>query len=177
MKTLIIIDVQNEFSSNGKRPVPEFLAIVGNINKKVEKARAEDSNIAWIRHFNKVTESPAFVPGTWGSEFASGMGPNPNSKKEIELHKDVYGAFTGTEIDKWLRKNNSNELEIMGFYTHGCVSTTAREAIMLGYDVSISISGTATCDLEDTLLGHMSAAEIRRAALLQLSNMGVTIYH
>lgn len=175
MQVLIIIDAQNEFSAAGKRPVPHQPDVIKVIGRRVEEARAQNMPIAWVRHFNKPNESPAFIPGTWGAEFVAGMGPKPGFGNEVEFQKDVYGAFTGSDIGLWLKKLGANEISIMGFYTHGCVSTTAREAIMAGLNVFIDPIGTGTCDILHETLGKQTADEVRRSALLQLANMGVVI--
>ena len=175
MQALIIIDAQNEFSSKGKRPVPGHSAAIEVIHKRVEQARATNSPIVWIRHFNKPTESQAFVPGTWGSEFVAGFGPKQGAANEVEFQKDVYGAFTGTNMGGWLNTVNIDEVLIVGFYTHGCVSTTAREAIMADLKVSIDPNATGACDMNHEILGFQTADEVRRSALLQLANMGVFI--
>lgn len=175
MQALIVIDVQNEFSKNGKRPVPAHLATIEVIKKQVGNARAEGRPIAWVRHFNKPAESPAFVPGTWGTEYVPGLGPKSSAGTEVEFQKDVYGAFTGTNIGEWLGNLGVNEVLITGFYTHGCVSTTAREAIMAGLNVVIDAKATSTCDLQHEILGHQTADEVKRSALLQLANMGAVI--
>lgn len=175
MQALIVIDVQNEFSPSGKRPVAGHAAALQAIQAQVNKARQLDLPIAWIRHFNRPDESPAFVPGTPGSAFSPGFGPLQNRVKEKEFHKDVYGAFTGTNIQEWLTQFQVNEILLAGFYTHGCVSTTAREAIMRNYTVVIDPAATSTCDLQEATLGHMPAAEVKRGTLLQLANMGAVI--
>ncbi|NCD71235.1 cysteine hydrolase family protein [Mucilaginibacter agri] len=175
MKALIIIDAQNEFSKDGKRPVPDHLKTIEVIKQRVEEFRKNGKPIAWVRHFNKPSESPAFVPGTWGAEFVRGLGPKEEVNNEKEFRKDVYGAFTGSDIGEWLNSLNVSEVIIIGFYTHGCVSTTAREAIMGGLSVYIEIEGTATCDIEHEILGIQPAVEVRRSALLQLANMGIVI--
>lgn len=175
MHALIVIDVQNEFSKHGKRPVPNFSDAVKMIGERIDEARKENFPIAWIRHFNKPNESKAFVPDTWGSEFHSGFGPKPGSNLEAEFHKDVYGAFAGTDVGNWLKSVQINAVLIVGFYTHACVSTTAREALMMGFEVSIDYNGTGACDMTHELLGSLAADEVRNSALLQLANMGANI--
>ncbi|MHA4808976.1 cysteine hydrolase family protein [Flavitalea flava] len=175
MKTLIIIDAQNEFSPDGKRPVPGHSQIIDVIRNRVDQSRKTGGHIAWIRHFNRPTESPAFMPGTWGAEFVPGLGPDLRAGREREFQKDVYGAFTGTDLGAWLKTIETDEVEIMGFYTHGCVSTTAREAIMAGLIVYLSLEGTGACAMSHTLLGVQTAEEVRRTALLQLENMGAIV--
>lgn len=175
MNALIIIDAQNEFSENGKRPVVNLLDALGVIHLRVEEARLKKTPIAWVRHFNKPNESKAFVPGSWGAEFLPGLGPLTDAVNEEEFHKDVYGAFTGTKIGEWLNQKDAKGILITGFYTHGCVSTTAREAIMTGLNVFIDANGTGPCDMSHELLGSLTADEVRRSALLQLANMGAII--
>ena len=175
MQALIVVDAQNEFSEKGKRPVPNHSSILEVIRQRVVQARNEGRPIAWVRHFNQPNESPAFIPGTWGSEFSSDFGPKPGVDTEKEFQKNVYGAFTGTNIGSWLKKVNADKVLIVGFYTHGCVSTTAREAIMAGLDVSLDPGATGACDMTNEILGKLSADEVRRSALLQLSNMGASI--
>ena len=175
MQTLIVIDAQNEFSADGKRPVPGFVDAVRAIADRVAQARRENRPIAWVRHFNKPGESVAFVPGMWGAEFHEGFGPKQGRSLEREFRKEVYGAFTGSNIGDWLEKLGTKEVLIVGFYTHGCVSTTAREAIMKGLVVSLDPDATGACDIVHGQLGTLSADEVRRSALLQLMNMGAQI--
>ncbi len=175
MYALIVIDAQNEFSIDGKRPVPNFSSAVKSITENAEQARKENFPIAWIRHFNKPNETKAFVPNTWGSEFYAGLGPKPGSDLEREFHKNVYGAFTGTDIGIWLKSLRINAVLIVGFYTHACVSTTSREALMLDFDVSVDYNGTGACDITHELLGSMTADEVRNSAILQLAHMGANI--
>jgi isochorismate hydrolase len=64
---------------------------------------------------------------------------------------------------------------IVGFYAHMCVSTSVREALIRGLDVFIDPEATGARDLEHPVLGKQSADEVRRSALLQLTNMGAQV--
>ncbi|HEV7330167.1 MAG TPA: isochorismatase family cysteine hydrolase [Flavisolibacter sp.] len=175
MQALLIIDAQNEFTAQGQRPVPTISSATKAIKQLVEQARSKQQPIAWLRHFNKSHESPAFVPHTWGSEFIPGFGPKEGFHQEQEFQKNVYGAFTGSNIGSWLEELGIKQVLIAGFYTHGCVSTTAREAIMAGYDVVIVADATGACDLHADGLNPLSAEEVKNAALLHLASMGAII--
>ena len=175
MQALLVIDAQNEFSAVGLRPVPNHSKALECIHLRLADARQNGRPIAWVRHYNKPNESRAFVPGSWGAEFSTGLGPYPGLRSEKLFEKDVYGAFTGTNLEQWLRDIGASRLLLVGFYTHMCVSTSAREALVRGFDVVIDPDGTGACDLDHELLGQQSADEVRRSALLQLTNMGVTI--
>ena len=175
MQALVVVDVQNEFSPSGLRPVPSHAEALEHIWFRVQEARRLNQPIAWVIHHNKPTESRAFVPGTWGAEPSPGLGPEPGFGPEKRFEKDVFGAFTATGLEEWLRSIGTESVLIVGFYTHMCLSTSAREALVRGFDVAVDPEATGARDLEDDLLGQLSADEVRRSALLHLKNMGVTM--
>ena len=176
-QALLVVDAQNEFSPRGLRAVPNHAEAMEAILTRVEQARVARHPIAFVQHFNKPSESRAFVPGTWGSELSPGIGTRPGFGPERLFTKDVFGAFTDTGLEDWLASIGVTEVLIVGFFAHMCVSTSAREALVRGFDVRIDARGVGARDLEDELLGRQSADEVRRSALLQLSDMGVTIEH
>lgn len=175
MQTLIVVDAQNEFSAQGQRPVPNHAQALEAIRRRVEAARREGRPIAWVRHHNRPDESPAFVPGAWGAEFSPGLGPLPGRGEEAEFVKDVFGAFTGTSIGPWLEGLGCDDVLIVGFFAHMCVSTTAREALMRGLRVAVDPAGTGGFPIRHELLGEQTATEVHRTALLHLSHLGVAI--
>jgi nicotinamidase-related amidase len=175
MQALLVVDAQNEFSPDGQRPVPNHAAALDRIHAHVQHARNERRPIAFIMHHNRPDESPAFVPGSWGAQLSPGLGPRTEFGPEALFEKDVYGAFTTTMLEQWLRDLDVDEVLIVGFYAHMCVSTSAREALVRGFDVTVDPDATGARDLEHELLGHQSADEVRRSALLQLVNMGVKL--
>ncbi len=175
MQALVVVDAQNEFSEDGLRAVPNHGEALEYIRARVADARNSGLPIAWVRHYNKPSESRAFVPGTWGAELSGGLGPDPDLRLERLFEKDVYGAFTGTGLEAWLREIGAGSVLLVGFYTHMCVSTSAREAMVRGFEVAIDPDGTGACNLDDEVLGQQSADEVRRSALLHLVHMGVAI--
>jgi nicotinamidase-related amidase len=175
MQALLVVDVQNEFSAAGLRPVPNHTAALDTICRHVQRARAERRPIAWVQHHNRPHESKAFVPGSWGAELSPGLGPLAGHGPERLFDKDVYGAFTGTGLEEWLRALAVGEVLIVGFYAHMCLSTSVREALIRGFDVLVDPEATGARDLEDPLLGRLAADEVRRSALLQLVHMGATL--
>jgi nicotinamidase-related amidase len=175
MQALLVVDAQNEFSASGLRPVPNHAQALEHIWWRVREARRLNHPIAWVIHHNKPTESRAFVPGTWGAEPSPGLGPEPGYGPEKRFEKDVFGAFTATGLEPWLRSVGAQSVLIVGFYTHMCLSTSAREALVRGFDVAVDPQATGAPDLQDDLLGQLSADEVRRSALLHLKNMGVSM--
>jgi nicotinamidase-related amidase len=175
MEAVLVVDAQNEFSAGGRRPVPNHVQALERIRARVEEARRKGHPIAWVQHHNKPHESPAFVPGSWGAELSPGLGPASGFGPEKLFQKKVYGAFTGTHLEPWLRALSVSSVLIVGFYAHMCLSTSAREALIRGFDVSVDPDATGARDLEDAILGRQTADEVRRSTLLHLMNMGVTL--
>lgn len=175
MKALIVVDVQNEFSPRGRRPVPNHAAALAAIRERVEEARREARPIAWVLHHNRPHEWPAFAPGSWGAELSPGLGPQLGAGPERLFEKDVFGAFSGTALDTWLQSLGARAVLIVGFYAHMCVSTTTREALVRGYEVEIDPEATGARDLDDETLGRQTADEVRRSALLHLTSMGAVL--
>ena len=175
MKALIVIDAQNEFSEDGRRSVPAHDEILARIQWHVRRARESGEPIAWVQHHNKPDESPAFLPGSWGAELSPGLEPKSESRLEKLFQKNVFGAFFGTGLEEWLRAMKADELLLVGFFTHMCLSTSAREALVRDFSVRIDPKATGAHDLVNSLLGRQAADDVRRTALLQLSDMGVEI--
>jgi len=176
MDALIVLDVQNEFSPQGQRAIPNHAEALEAIQGHVEAARREGRPIAWVRHHNRPDESKAFVPGSWGAELSPGMGPQEGFGPERLFEKDVFGAFTGTALEEWLRSQRVRRVLLVGFYAHMCVATTAREALMRGFAVSVDPDATGAADLKHEDLGRQTADDVRRSALLHLTHMGATVF-
>lgn len=175
MQALLVVDAQNEFSPGGLRAVPGHAAALATITRWVAHARANAWPIAWIRHHNRPHESRAFVPGSWGAELSPGLDPRLDHPSERLFEKSVFGAFTGTGLEEWLRARGVTGVVVTGFFTHMCVSTTTREALVRDFDVALDPAATAAHALEHPVLGQQPADDVRRTALLQLANMGATI--
>jgi nicotinamidase-related amidase len=78
-------------------------------------------------------------------------------------------------LEDWLRSVGATAVLLVGFYAHMCLSTSAREALVRGFDVVIDPEATGARDIEHDDLGRLSANEVRTSALLQLADMGATI--
>jgi nicotinamidase-related amidase len=158
---LLVLDVENDTSSGGKRLLPNYSAALAAIERHIDRARTERRPIAWVR-----------MPG---AELSPGLGPRTGFGPEGLFEKDVYGAFTGTDIEEWLRGYGVQSILIVGFYAHICLSTTVREAIIRGFEVFVDPQATGAPDLDNQVLGKQTADEVRRSALLHLTNMGAVV--
>jgi nicotinamidase-related amidase len=175
VRAVLVVDVQNEFSPGGRREIAHYAPALAQILRHVEAARREQRPIAWVQHHNQPHESRAFVPGSWGAALPPGLGPTAGAGPERLFVKDVSGAFRATDLEAWLRGLGVTSLLVVGFYAHLCLSTTTREALSLGFDVHLDPEATGARDLEDPVLGRLTADEVRRSALLHLVHMGATV--
>jgi len=170
MEALVVIDAQNDFSPQGAMAVEGHLAALEEIAGRVAGARAAGQPVAWIVHSNG-PDAARFRPGSWGAELSPGLEP---AGDEPVFVKTVFGALTGTELGSWLEQKDASAIELVGFLTHMCVSTTAREALMRGLAVAIDAKATGTRAI-DSSAGSFTADVIHRSALAQLETMGAAI--
>ncbi len=175
MQGLIVVNPQNEFSPRGNRPVHNHAAVLEKIIQRVEEARRENIPIAWCKHYNKPREAKAFVPKSWGAEFSPGLTPLAGNGFERVFTKDLYGAFTFTGLQEWLTALGVDEVVVVGFSTHKCVSTTVREALVRGFETYVDCFATGACPLHHEFLGTLPAEEVHRSALMHLADMGAHI--
>jgi nicotinamidase-related amidase len=175
MRALLVVDVQNEFSTGGQREIAHYPSAIEQILRHVQAARRDGRPIAWVQHHNQPHEPRAFVPGSWGAALPPGLGPVSDAGPERLFVKDVSGAFGATDLGVWLRDLGVTSLLVVGFHAHLCLSTTAREALSLGFDVQVDPEATGARDLEDPVLGRLTADQVRRSALLHLVHMGATV--
>jgi nicotinamidase-related amidase len=170
MEALVVIDVQNEFSPAGAMAVEGHAAALEEIAGRIVSARESGQPIAWIAH-NNAAAAERFRPGGWGAELSPGLEP---AAGEPVFVKTVFGALTGSELGSWLDEKGADAIELVGFLTHMCVSTTAREALMRGLAVAIDAKATGTRAIESSV-GSFPAELMHKSALAQLETMGVTI--
>lgn len=65
---------------------------------------------------------------------------------ETVIRKTTNGAFNGSQLDSFLRRNGISTLVLTGVVTSACVDTTARDAADRGYGCIIVDEGTADYD-------------------------------
>ena len=163
-RALIVIDVQQGFSSYdvpGERNNPECEA---NITKLIDAWRARGLPIVFVRHDSKEPTS-VLRPGQPGNDFKSALTGTP----DLVVSKSVNSAFYGTpDLDVWLKANGINELAICGIQTNMCCEITARMAGNLGYDVWFALDATHTFAKEFNGV-KLSAEQLSQATATNLN--------
>jgi ureidoacrylate peracid hydrolase len=151
---LIAVDVQNVFvspeGSASKRgeDVGAAMAMVPNLLRLIDEARRIGLTIVYIRTtHSEWTDTPSWIyrtsqksglnicrEGTWGTEFYEGIVPLPTERVVI---KHRYSAFINTDLNTVLKARNIQSVMVCGVATNVCVETTARDAYMYDYYVTM----------------------------------------
>lgn len=83
----------------------------------------------------RIVKAQTFITGTIGPEFPEPFTPRPG--EFLVTGRVGSSAFSGSNLDIYLRNQNIKKLYIMGYALHVCVESTMRAAHDLGYEVVI----------------------------------------
>jgi ureidoacrylate peracid hydrolase len=159
---LLIVDLQNDFldpkGAYGRagQGAPEIAALPRRIRPLADRLRAAGG---WIVS-TQFTLVPAkggeplisphlkelrlflgrgdFAPGAWGHQLVDELQP-----ADLTVEKIAYSAFYMTRLEWVLRKCGIERLMIAGIVTNGGVASTARDAHVRDFDVTVLEDGCA----------------------------------
>jgi nicotinamidase-related amidase len=78
--------------------------------------------------------------GSWGWQICDELQPD---ERDVVLPKYREGAFVGTALDTVLRSNRVRSVVMCGDVTHGCLESSARDALLHDYYVVVCEDGVA----------------------------------
>jgi nicotinamidase/pyrazinamidase len=145
---LVAVDVQNDFFSGGSLTVPGAEKILPVMNRYIEIFKSKGLPVYVTRDWHpvghcsfKAQEGPwpdHCVAGSKGAQFHRDL-HFPDStvviSKAIELDKESYSGFDGTDMDERLSSVGIRRLLIGGLATDYCVLNTVKDALRYGYEV------------------------------------------
>lgn len=158
MKTLIVIDMQNDFI-DGPLGSPEAVAIVPRVQKKIEEYVASGNNVIFTRD----THSDNYLESNEGKHLpVSHCIRNTNGWC---IHKDIQSQFGTAIINKftfgyleWSAFSDLldvDEIELVGVCTDICVVSNA--LILKATYPEVKITVDASCCAGVTPESHMAA--------------------
>ena len=159
---LVVVDMQNYFCAEGfPAEAPVARAIVPNINRMAAAMRAAGGTVVWVqttktgaaehwRNFQTRMLTPArqearlagLDEASEGYKLFPALLPAPG---DLYVKKIKYSAFIAgsSDIDAQLKKRGIDTLLITGTVTNVCCESTARDAMMLDYRVTMLSDGNA----------------------------------
>jgi nicotinamidase-related amidase len=157
-RALIVIDVQNEYVTGNLRiEYPDVQISLANVVKAMDAAHDAGIPIVVVRHMAPET-SPIFARGSNGAE----LHPLVASRHwDHEIEKSKASALSGTGLGEWLREREIDTLSIVGYMTHNCDDSTARQASHEGWSVELLHDAAGSLPYSNAL-GSATAEEIHR---------------
>jgi len=160
MKTLIVVDAQNDFMPGGSLPVAEGDKIVPEINELIKGlGRTLDLVVFTMdwhppKHCSFKKNGGIWpvhcVMGTKGAELHNDLLVNSDDRiiiKGNDLNVDSYSAFYDnerkhkTELTDFLKSKGAKNIIICGLATDYCVKFTVLDAISEGFRVALYTMG------------------------------------
>lgn len=163
---LLVIDFQLEYFDGGKMSIPDGHAALAKAKDLIAFADAHGMPVFHIQHLGPAG-GPLFAKDGETVAFHPDILPEPHHSV---VQKTTASSFASTDLHKQLQDKDIKTLIISGLMTHMCVSTTARDARPLGYQVIVAGDASATRSIDAWDGGVVGHAELHRAALTEVSD-------
>jgi len=167
-RALLVIDVQREYF-DGALPITHPAGHLEQILQVMDRAQAHGVPTAVIRHHQADPESPIFRLNSQAWQLHPEVEQRP---RDTLIDKQLPGAFTGTELEAWLKSVKADTVTISGYMTQMCCDTTARQAFHRGYQVEFLSDATGTLTVENE--AGKATAESMQTAILVAQQMFIS---
>ncbi len=162
-RTLVVIDIQNDYFPGGKMELEGADAAAANAAKAIAQFRKRNLPVVHVRHLSTRPGATFFLPGTKGAEIHAAVQPREG---ETVIEKNFPNSFRDTNLQGAL--GDAKELVVAGMMTHMCVDASVRHAADLGYKVTLL--GDACATRTQTFGGESVPARQVHAAFLAALN-------
>ncbi len=183
MRTLVIVDVQNDFCEGGPLAVAGAAALASAINSYLADdpgyrhvVATKDWHVDPGDHFSDRPDyssswPPHCIAGSPGADFPPDLDTGPI---EAVFCKGAYTAGysgfegfdeDGTSLLAWLRRRGVEAVDIVGIATDHCVKSTAEDAARAGLAtrVLVNLTRPVAADSAARALAEMRAAGVESA--------------
>ena len=132
---VLVIDVQNGVVGDAY----ERDTVVANVGTVVDKARAADVPVVWVRH-----SSENLAQGSDAWKIVPELSPD---EREPLVDKRYPDSFEETTLESVLADLAVGRLIVVGAQTDECVRSTLHGALVRGYDATLVSDAHTTEDL------------------------------
>lgn len=156
-EALIVLDAQRIYTDKeSELYCKEAGKTIDNINSLIQQMTNRGQFIILVRHIHRLDGSDLgrlfdytgeaeedfnFKEGSQEVEFDKRLIRAANA---VELRKNRYSAFAGTNLEDILKQNSIKKVIICGFMTNFCCESTARDALDRDFYVDFVIDATGT---------------------------------
>lgn len=168
---LLLIDFQQEYV-DGALPLPDAQRAAAQAGALMAAADRVGVPVIHVHHEAASAQAPAFAPDSPGVQAIPAL---QVSGGQHRLVKQWPSSFKNTDLHAHLQSLHVQHLLVAGLMTHNCVDSTAREAMHLGYAVTVVGDACASRDLPDGLGGVIPASEVHRVSLAALADRHVDV--
>ncbi|MCW5830864.1 MAG: cysteine hydrolase [Labilithrix sp.] len=161
-KTLLVIDVQNDYFAGGALPLWNTEATLSGVERAIARAREEGVPAVLVQHVATQERAPLLRAGTPGVELHPRVRAAAPDAPVVE--KAYADAFHETDLKETLARLGATELLVCGMMTHNCVTHTAISRAAEAYAVTILPDAcTTVSELLHGLALHAVSTRVRLA--------------
>ncbi len=161
---LLLVDLQNDYFPGGRMELTGILQACEKARSLLDHFRRSHLPVFYVQHVSIRPGATFFLPGTEGVNIHSTLEPVAGEKV---LQKHFPNSFRETLLLEALRKQDVDDLVIVGAMSHMCVDATVRAAFDLGFSCTVIEDACATKDLEFRG-GVVPAIHVHRAFMAAL---------
>lgn len=165
-RALVVIDVQNDYDGgNLAIQHPPFAETVANVARAMDAAATAGIQIVVVRQMAPES-SPIFAKGSHGGELHPEIA---RRGRDHYVEKTMPSAFTGTDLEAWLRANAIDTIAVVGYMTHNCDLSTIIHAVHMGFAVEFLSDASGSVPYANSA-GYASAEDIHRVVSVVLQS-------
>lgn len=165
-RALVVVDVQNDYDGgNLAIQYPPFRDSVVNVARAMDAAAEAGIKIVVVKQMAPES-SPIFAKGSHGGELHPEIA---RRKRDHYVEKVLPSAFTGTDLEAWLRANDVDTIVVVGYMTHNCDLSAIIHAVHMGFAVEFLSDATGSVPYANSA-GFASAEEIHRVVTIILQS-------
>ena len=160
---VLVIDVQQGLCE-GEGKAFDCEGVISRINRVTRKARDAGVLVIFIQH---ESQAGYLEYGTAAWQLATDL---DIAATDIRIRKTTPDSFLRTDLDAVLRDHGVERVVVCGMHTEFCVDTTTRQALALGYPVTLIADAHTSAG--NAALTPQQVIQHHNATLTNISSFG-----